>query len=246
MKVQDAISTSLEELFQRLAKVDDLGGLWALAVGYFAERGFGALAYLLFDGRHSDQAVALLDSGFPPESVQAYEDLGYGRHDPTLRVVMSTGQPETPDRVAQRVKLSRQEQHHRDIIQGFGVGVTLNLPLFGPYARNACAILGRPSDPAALDETNWTALHLAAQAMHLHGFKLQPQLADIRDHGLSQREIEILRWVAQGKSNSVIATILGISGGTVDTYLRRVFEKMDVTDRTAAAVKGVSMGLIRV
>ena len=51
--------------------------------------------------------------------------------------------------------------------------------------------------------------------------------------------------MAQGKSNGVIADILSISPGTVDTYLRRIFEKLDVTDRTSAAVKGVSMGLIR-
>lgn len=157
---------------------------------------------------------------------------------------MATGQPDTPDHVAQRVRLSRQEKHHRSIIQGFGLGVTLDLPLYGPHGRNACGVLGRASDPQALDPSNWTALHMAAQAMHLHAFRLQPQ-GRIRDHGLSEREVEILRWVAQGKSNGVIASILAISSGTVDTYLRRIFEKLGVGDRTAAAVKGVSMGLIR-
>jgi DNA-binding CsgD family transcriptional regulator len=64
------------------------------------------------------------------------------------------------------------------------------------------------------------------------------------DNPLSARELEILRWVAQGKSNVVIADILQISSGTVDTYLRRVFEKLNVADRTSAAVKGVGLGLI--
>ena len=61
---------------------------------------------------------------------------------------------------------------------------------------------------------------------------------------LSGREMEILDWVARGKSNSVIAEILNLSAGTVDTYLRRIYDKLDVSDRTSAAVRGVGMGLI--
>ena len=61
---------------------------------------------------------------------------------------------------------------------------------------------------------------------------------------LSARELEILDWVARGKSNSVIADILSLSGATVDTYLRRIYDNLDVSDRTSAAVRGVGMGLI--
>jgi DNA-binding NarL/FixJ family response regulator len=42
----------------------------------------------------------------------------------------------------------------------------------------------------------------------------------------------------------VIAEILAISPGTVDTYMRRIYDKLEVSDRTSAAVKGVGMGLI--
>ena len=85
---------------------------------------------------------------------------------------------------------------------------------------------------------------MVAQAAHLKGLNIRPLPVD-ETAMLSLREVEILRWVAQGKSNGVIADILSISPGTVDTYLRRIFEKLDVADRTSAAVKGVSMGLIR-
>jgi DNA-binding CsgD family transcriptional regulator len=42
---------------------------------------------------------------------------------------------------------------------------------------------------------------------------------------LSRRESEVLSWVAQGKTNSDIGTVLGISRRTVDTVLARVYEK---------------------
>ncbi len=61
---------------------------------------------------------------------------------------------------------------------------------------------------------------------------------------LSARQREILSWVALGKSNSIIASILGISPHTVDTHMRRIFERLGTTDRTVAAIRAVQSGMI--
>jgi len=53
---------------------------------------------------------------------------------------------------------------------------------------------------------------------------------------LSDREIEVLRLVAEGFNNEAIATALVISLPTVKTHLRHIFEKLGVSDRTQAAV----------
>ncbi|MEP6343970.1 MAG: helix-turn-helix transcriptional regulator [Maricaulaceae bacterium] len=60
---------------------------------------------------------------------------------------------------------------------------------------------------------------------------------------LTTRESEVLSWVAQGKSNIVIAEILGVSHHTIDNYLRRAYAKIGVNNRTLAAVKAISLGL---
>ena len=52
---------------------------------------------------------------------------------------------------------------------------------------------------------------------------------------LTEREIEVLRWVAQGLSNQEIANRLVISRRTVHAHLRSIYDKLDVTTRTAAA-----------
>lgn len=52
---------------------------------------------------------------------------------------------------------------------------------------------------------------------------------------LSQRESEVLDWVAQGKTNSEIATILHISLLTVKKHLEHILQKLGVETRTAAA-----------
>jgi DNA-binding CsgD family transcriptional regulator len=232
------------ELFEEIERTEGLKELWALMVHYFHEQGFDAVGYVMLDRARTGETVAILEDGFPPEIVHAYAEMGYGVHDATLRVVMSTGRPEAPSRVAERFKLSREESQHRNIIQGLGMGDALCLPLFGPLGRDAYGVLSRPRDPDFLNKVKRTELHMAAQAGHLKALSMQPR-QPIAQHSLSHREVEILRWVAQGKSNSVIAEILSLSAGTVDTYLRRIFEKLDVADRTSAAVKGVSLGLIR-
>lgn len=88
-------------------------------------------------------------------------------------------------------------------------------------------------------------LHFAAQAAHLRVCRMFADEEKL-ERQLSAREKEILQWVARGKSNSVIATILEISAATVDTYMRRIYEKLDVSDRTSAAVKGIGLGLVAI
>ncbi|HWR21127.1 MAG TPA: helix-turn-helix transcriptional regulator [Verrucomicrobiae bacterium] len=53
--------------------------------------------------------------------------------------------------------------------------------------------------------------------------------------GLTRREIEVLQWVAQGKTNMEIGSILGLSHRTVQKHLEHVFKKLGVETRIAAA-----------
>ena len=61
---------------------------------------------------------------------------------------------------------------------------------------------------------------------------------------LSERERQILRWVAKGKSNGVIAEILGISTHTVTGYLRNIYLKTQTNDRTSAAIFAIQQGIL--
>jgi DNA-binding CsgD family transcriptional regulator len=58
--------------------------------------------------------------------------------------------------------------------------------------------------------------------------------------------LDVIRWIGEGKSNAVIAEILGISKNSVDSYVKRIFAKLGVSDRTTAAVRAVALGLISV
>ncbi len=55
-------------------------------------------------------------------------------------------------------------------------------------------------------------------------------------YGLSTREIELLSWVAQGKSNKEIGIILNLSLHTVTKHLEHIYTKLGVNSRTGAAI----------
>ena len=80
-----------------------------------------------------------------------------------------------------------------------------------------------------------TALRSVAPLPHL-----PPLLADSpesEDHGLSERESEIMNWVKMGKTNAEIGSILSISAFTVKNHLQHIFKKLDVYNRMQAVSK---------
>ena len=60
-------------------------------------------------------------------------------------------------------------------------------------------------------------------------------IAPTHPAGLTEREVEVLRLVASGRSNPQIAATLVLSEKTVARHLSNIFAKIDVTSRTAAA-----------
>jgi DNA-binding NarL/FixJ family response regulator len=59
--------------------------------------------------------------------------------------------------------------------------------------------------------------------------------------GLTPREAEVLLWVAQGKANADIATILGCAENTIKVHLGRVFDKLGFENRHAATVRALEV-----
>jgi DNA-binding CsgD family transcriptional regulator len=55
--------------------------------------------------------------------------------------------------------------------------------------------------------------------------------------GLTLRQAEVLLWVSQGKTGPEIATILGLSAGTIRKHTEHIFDKLGVETRTAAAIQ---------
>ena len=61
---------------------------------------------------------------------------------------------------------------------------------------------------------------------------------------LSPKELQVLRLVASGRSNTEIATLLGNSEGVIKNHCSAIFSKMGVRDRTQAVLRAIDLGWI--
>jgi len=75
-----------------------------------------------------------------------------------------------------------------------------------------------------------------------------PYMVDNGEHfvPLSPREMQILRCVTRGLSNKEIASELGISHQTVKNHMTSILDKLNVDDRTQAAVYALQRGWVRI
>jgi transcriptional regulator EpsA len=104
-----------------------------------------------------------------------------------------------------------------------------------PYDAHRCEIfnLVLPCLDHALRQVGHAAPQ--AQAPRLYSEVVDPKF--MRENALTDREVEIVEWVAMGKTNSEIGSILGLSLFTVKNHLQRIFKKMNVSNRAQAVAK---------
>ncbi len=68
--------------------------------------------------------------------------------------------------------------------------------------------------------------------------------APVHEPRLSEREAQILGLLAEGLSSGEIAQQLAVSGTTVKSHLRHLYEKLEVSDRAAAVARAMRSGLL--
>ena len=63
-------------------------------------------------------------------------------------------------------------------------------------------------------------------------------------NGITPRETEVLKLLAQGRTNPQIAQDLAVSRGTVKIHVQNIIAKLGVSDRTQAAVRAIELGIV--
>lgn len=123
----------------------------------------------------------------------------------------------------------------------------LTVPVRGPIGD-----IGLLSVTSGLSTPEWDGLktqimgQLQTFAVNLHDTVMNSETLTclLRRAKLSSREVEILQWVAAGKSQQDVGDILSISSRTVEVHLRSSREKLCALTTAQAVGRAISMGLI--
>lgn len=196
--------------------------------------------------RQNSPHIRLVSRGVPDNFKRLYRDANFRSMDPIPDHVVEVGRTMTWQEAIDDIRSSGivTSDHERYFLslaeRGFSHGI--GIPLYGPNHRNGFAAFGF-SEPVDLASPTVRSLEALSRVAHNRIAELVDS-ADKCAINLSDREHQVLEQIARGCSNVEIGRRLGISAETVQTYIKRLFDKLDTRDRVGATVKGLKLGLI--
>ena len=207
----------------------------------FADEGYQNFGIVGLIGRDKIGEIQL--TNFPPGVTDAYRDERWDRADPLLPVALHSTRPVVWEHVWEHSDLSKDQVA---VVEGFkhlGMCKGITFPLYdigGPRHVMAVSTCHYDAD----DVHNFSLL----QAFCTQAWSSYLELAgDVTKSAaiLSTREIEILNWMKEGKSNWDIAEILNLSIKTVEYHVSNVLKKLGAPNRITAVVTALRHGMIQ-
>lgn len=180
--------------------------------------------------------------GFPDLWAKTYE-LNWQAHDPFPDAAARYPGPMYWHRLPPSVVLTEGELAYLDFLKTNRMERGLCMLQYGNATR--VGLIAASTDPdgpevESVDREFFQFVGMASFTRFCQLVTMDPDLPT----PLSGRELDVLYWMAQGRSNGAIADVLGIRQETVNTYVNRVFAKLGVFDRTSAVMEGVRRGLV--
>ncbi|MBS0449834.1 MAG: autoinducer binding domain-containing protein [Proteobacteria bacterium] len=179
---------------------------------------------------------------YPSEWQARYVEAGYLQIDPSVRHGQRSQVPLVwTDEVFASARAMWDEARDYGLrfgwaqssLDGFGVGGMLTL-------SRSSELLGPQELAAKESEMRWLvqAAHLALSRLMKPRYAVQPEVP------LTPREVEVLKWTADGKTAADIGAILAISVPTVNFHIKNVVHKLKAANKTAAVVQALLSGLL--
>lgn len=181
-------------------------------------------------------------SNYPAAWQQRYHEQGYLDIDPTVAQAMRSSNPIVwhDELFAATPEFWREAQAH-GLRHGWAQS---RRDPEGTYSMLTLARSEGPLSPeelARLQPTMQWLVHASHEAMKSAG---QAPTLDQAPEALTAREVEVLRWTAEGKTSAEVADILSVSERTVNFHINSAVAKLGACNKTSAAVRAAMLGLL--
>lgn len=233
----------IDVFIQKTLLIQETAELKLYFADFMSAFGFDLIAYhYLAEGfKKLTMEKGFRISKFPESFIKLYLSKGAFDYDPLMEETRRRSVPFHWFDVAERTDLSDAQRDFFNVMREIGVKDGIAIPVYARPGDIAYFSLGSTLTKIGLSKAQMIEIQAICQHMHLRYNELTKTAAPPK---LSHRELQVLELIVQGKSNSVMGNLLGVSPNTIDTLVRRCFEKLGVSSRLEAALAGVAMGLI--
>lgn len=222
--------------------------LFSLLISVLEKKGYDRVIFSIVNDRDLTPEGRTLGvfHNYPKDWQQYYAEKQFERIDPVIKYGAICSQPFRWDDLISSMKLSQKQINFFAQSQDAGLYNGVAIPIRGNRAQLSGMAIASSVKIDACDH-RLDLINAYCQQFFLCYKRLFVQESfpsQISGELLSPKEEEILTWAANGKTDEEIAIILGISRHTVDTHMRHIFQKLDVTNRIQGVVKAIMMGMI--
>lgn len=232
-------ATSVEELFEYYKKA-------------MMSLGFDQIIFSLMTNHTSIERPAGhgIIANYSESWMKYYQEKKYEDFDPVRRHMFAAPSLFVWDELLERVTVTKTQKTLMNEGRDAGLNDGIGIPLYGP--RGALAGVGAASSSGGVELADKTLLsksYLLSQQFYAVFLALEAQRLKNRAQelvSLTDREQEVLKWCARGKSKPEIADILGISENTVHTYVKDSLRKLEANNVTLGVLRALQMGLIQI
>lgn len=238
------------EFVEAVLKSNGIKEIWDLHCREMAKFGFNRLIYGFTSFRQGTNYGDIDDMLILSNHVREYLDVFVGeglyRNAPMVTWAANHDGPCSWRIVAERFARGELTEAERDVIEfnhKFNVTAGYSIGFGDPAsrARGAIGLCARPGLPQDAVDRIWAENARVLMAMNsLVHLRISTMPYSTARRALTDRQREVLEWVAEGKTIADIAVIMGLTNSTVEKHLRLAREALDV-DTTAQAVLKASL-----
>ena len=232
--------------YQEVADAADIETFESRLVRFANELGFGIISGALVV-EHGAGRVSTFRLGNTPEAFQSIsQSTELGQRDPVFRRLKRLSAPFVYDQ-SMYVNEQAGDLWEMQALFGYktGIAMALHLPGGKHFVMGVDRDQPLPGDDALVTRMMADLQLLAVHAQETAVRLLAPQALEMQYMPrLTDREIEILKWTAEGKSAWAVGQILNISEHNVKYHIKRILVKLGVGSKHQAAAKARFLGLI--
>jgi DNA-binding CsgD family transcriptional regulator len=239
----DKMSHLFYRRIREIADVSDVESLRTQLACIGAEMGFGLYSAIVTKRRPGRPWRSFMVHNASPAWEAATRDAESSERDPFLNRMKRVSVPATYDQ-SFFVGADCGDLWEEQAAHGYktGIGAALHLP----EGKHALIGFDR-EEPLPGDETRLARLLADLQLLTVHAHEAAFRLLLPQSSGevsLTERQLDVLRWIARGKTAWATGRILGLSERTVNGHLAAIYAKLDAGTQSQAVFNAVGLGLL--